>query len=305
MGLLLNRAKANTATTGTGSVTLGSAVTPYQAWSAAGATSGYWYDYLIEDATAWEMGVGYYDGTTLTRPGPGTDPWFLSSTTALLNLSGSATIACVANKDTIAAGAPFQPPVAASFTLASGDATNLTLANSTQAGLTVDAGAPVSGDECRIAYRTLTTKTSDWTVVARLAGYAPYISFSGFGVVLMDSVSGRATLNHIRGSAAVTTNPVYEVINMTTLTLYSASPATAATPTTNVGMWLRVRHTGGNYIYEFSYDGVVWNTTYTIAATTFLTNRADRVGIHCLYNRATGLKTQYSVPYFSLTGAAV
>lgn len=97
MGLLLIRVKANTATTGTGAATPGSAVVPYQSWAAAGAVSGIFYSYLIEDGTAWEIGTGLYNGTTITRPGPTADPSFASSSGALINLSGSATIACVAN----------------------------------------------------------------------------------------------------------------------------------------------------------------------------------------------------------------
>ena len=101
MGILLNRAKANTATTGTGAVTPSSTVVPFQSWAASGAIAGGTYDYLIEDGTAWECGQGIYNGTTITRPGPGLDRSFASSTGALLNLSGSATIACVANRDTL------------------------------------------------------------------------------------------------------------------------------------------------------------------------------------------------------------
>lgn len=101
MPILTNRAKANTATTGTGTVTLGSGVVPYQSWSASGAVNGRSYDYLIEDGTNWEIGTGVYNSGagTVTRPGPGVDPNFESNTGSLLNLSGSATIACVANKN--------------------------------------------------------------------------------------------------------------------------------------------------------------------------------------------------------------
>lgn len=301
MGLLLNRAKANTSTTGTGAVTPGGAVTPFQTWSAAGAASGYWYDYLIEDGANWEMGVGFYNGTTITRPGPGVDPWFTSSTAALLNLTGSATIACVANKDTLAAGVSFMPPLASSFTLASGDANNVILANDTSVGLTVDANTPVATDEVRIATRTLTDKTLDWEHVTKQVGYLTATGTSAFGVALYDSVSGRLQSVVLRAP----TSPFVVMYNWTTLSTFSSSPASLANPIFFSDLWYRVRHTGGNYVYDISYDGKVWVNVYSAGATSFLTNRADRVGIYTSYNRSTGPNNKFSVPYFTLTGPGV
>lgn len=82
---LLNRVKLNTTTAGTGTLTLGTAVVPYQLMVDAGAEDGRAYRYVLVEGNNWEIGWGIYtaSGTTLTRN------LEMSSTGALLNLAGT------------------------------------------------------------------------------------------------------------------------------------------------------------------------------------------------------------------------
>jgi hypothetical protein len=84
-----NRAKMDTSTTGTGTITLGSATTGYQTFAAAGVSDGDSVRYTIEDGANWEVGLGVYtsSGTTLTRN-------VISSSNAgsAITLSGGATV---------------------------------------------------------------------------------------------------------------------------------------------------------------------------------------------------------------------
>ena len=92
---LANIARMTTATTGTGTVTLGTAVSSFLTFAQAGVTDGQTVAYLIEDGngTDREVGTGVYTsaGTTLSRT-----PTNSTNSNNAIDLSGSAQVAVTA-----------------------------------------------------------------------------------------------------------------------------------------------------------------------------------------------------------------
>ena len=98
---LVNRAKMTTATTGTGTLTLGSAVTGFQSFADAGVVNADVVRYVIEDGANWEIGTGTYtaSGTTLSRTVTES-----SNSDAALSLSGNAVVYITATSADVQSG---------------------------------------------------------------------------------------------------------------------------------------------------------------------------------------------------------
>ena len=96
MAKLFNRAKMTTATTGSGTVTLGSASNGFQTFAAAGVSNGDVVQYVIEEGANFEIGTGTYSstGSSLTR-----SPTESSNSNNAITLAGQATVSITAVAD--------------------------------------------------------------------------------------------------------------------------------------------------------------------------------------------------------------
>lgn len=91
MPVVGNRIKVASSSTGTGNITLGSAENGFQTFAAGGISNNDVVRYVITEGSSWEIGKGTYltSGPTLVRT---SGNLLESSTGALLNLGGSATV---------------------------------------------------------------------------------------------------------------------------------------------------------------------------------------------------------------------
>lgn len=202
---LYDRAGMTTATTGTGTVTLGSAISnTYFSFNAAGVVDGIRVRYVIDDGTDFEIGEGVYTaaGTTLTRATVIRSNIAGVQGTSLLNLSGSATVRIDASRTDLVAsymlGQQFSGMVNGQI-VASVSANALTLAVKTLNG-----DNPSAFDPVIFVFRNSTLASGDYLV---------YRVTAALSIV----VASTATLGHV--SARDQQLIVYAIDNAGTLEL--------------------------------------------------------------------------------------
>lgn len=171
MAVLKNRAKMSTSTTGTGTITLGSAESGYQTFADAGVANTDVVRYVIEDGNNWEIGTGTYTatGTTLSRTVSES-----SNSDAAINLSGSATVFVGAAAEDLS-----------QLFVLTADTTD-----ATATVLTTNGSTPSSSNQ--ISAKSDTCVTFDGTITAMQNGAQSYASWKIEGLLVNDG--GTTTL---------------------------------------------------------------------------------------------------------------
>lgn len=165
MAKLYNLARMTTATTGTGTITLGAAVSGYLTFAQAGVANGDVIDYAIKDGGNSEHGTGTYtaSGTTLTRT-------VTKSTNgnAAINLSGTAEVFISPRAETLNDGSLLTTGTVADARLSSNVplknvANSFSALNTFGGGLTVSAGQINSAVQNLFSYAPTNTGGHQFT----------------------------------------------------------------------------------------------------------------------------------------------
>jgi hypothetical protein len=279
---MVNRAKMSTPTTGTGTLTLGSAITGYQTFAASGVANADVVRYTLEDGAAWEIGLGTYtaSGTLLSRT------LEESSTGSLLNLSGNAEIFVTA-----AAADVTSDTANTASTLVARDASgNFSAGTVTADGLTVNADALINDVTVGRGAGDVSTNTAVGfdALAANTSGNSN--TANGYQALLLNTTGAsnvatgyRSLYSNTTGSNNVATGVQALVSNTTasdntaygTQSLYSNTTGTLNTAVGHIALYSNIdgdsnvavgrgslyANTSGNYNTAIGYQSLTKNTT--------------------------------------------
>lgn len=185
-------------------------------------------------------------------------------------------------------------PTAAEFTLVSGDATSPVLTDDNDEGLLFGLGSTVSGDKWRSAEKVIANPAADWTVTAKIDALTPALAYRGAGLYIRDSVGGRIiALDRYHGDNV-------EITRWGSLGGTWHSRLYEASNVGNHNGWYRISYTASDNSYRFYYSntGKKWALLTTEVQTTYLSNKADRIGFGGWYNSSIGPETVGTVQYW-------
>lgn len=199
------------------------------------------------------------------------------------------------------------PPNSSIFTYAGYDANVPTLTDDPDVGLIVNWVVPVSGDRERVLTVPLTDKTLSWELVVGLYRFAPATNWTYGGIALYDTIANRTESL----SAQVFNSGFYAHTARTRAAFSGAGTDFGILAQHNFAtgqqIWFRVTFdsVANTLSYGISQDGKRWKSLAAPrTSTTWLTNRADRVGLGVVYNQTTGACID-NIFYWSLTGPGV
>jgi hypothetical protein len=213
--VLKDRVQETTTTTGTGTLTLGGAVTGYQSFSAIGNANTTYYAIYASGGSEWEVGIGTYtaSGTTLSR------------TTVLASSNGGSLVSFSAGTKNVWCDYPAGKAV---YTDTSGNVANYTITGGTINGTAIGGTTAgdgtfdiLTGNTSRLGVATGTsmvasnglsststfsgTPPTDGIVVDYSTGYGRFSAFTGDGYQWYTGGVGTTKIMDITSAGALTT----------------------------------------------------------------------------------------------------
>jgi len=296
---LVNRAKVETATTGTGTITLGAAADGFQDFASAGVSNGDVVRYVIEDGDNWEIGTGTFDATggTLTRT-----PSESSASGSPINLTGDAVVFISATATDVQTnvnitGGTINNAVIGGSTAAAGSFTTLTASSTATFNTLSSSGATITGGTINgttigattASTGSFTTLLASTSLTTPLVTNAGTIALSATGAnIITASTNGaehvRVTSAGLVGIATTTPAATLDVGGTGAVKVPVGTAAQRPTPATgqfrfnsdlvkfegyNGTAWGAVGGgaTGGGADEIFIQNGQTVTTNYTIPAT--------------------------------------
>jgi hypothetical protein len=197
MSALLSIVKMTTATTGTGTITLGSAVSGFLTAAQSNAVNGRTYSYGIADGSNSEVGYGVYtsSGTTLTRN-------VIASTNgnAAINLSGSAVVFFTPNERDFLTGGETDVASATTCDIGAAATRQVRITGTT----TITSFGTVANAICLVRFAGILTLTYNATSLILLGAATRTTAAGDVGLYTSDASGNWRELMYFRAASDLT-----------------------------------------------------------------------------------------------------